>query len=245
MAAASTLIALADLNKGKDGWDGQVVFNASLATGNTENTVLGARFDIARQFGQVTHAFEAGGDYTETLKRIGDTEDRQVTQNRWFTQYRVEVQTGDSSFVYGRARYGEDQFSGFDRQGFLGAGIGHTLVKNDKTRLTILVGPGYQYLERARPETPGPDFERREGTAAVFIGQTFRRVIRENVTFEQSIDATVSDRNMQVNSNMDLRTKLTKSISTRINYAVIHNSDPPDGREQTDTRLSASIGYEF
>ncbi|NNU17203.1 DUF481 domain-containing protein [Parvularcula sp. ZS-1/3] len=242
---ASTLIALADLKKGEDGWDGQVVFNASAASGNTENAVIGARFDAARKFGPITHAFEAAGDYAEATQRRDGTETSVVTQNRWHGQYRIEIQTGDNSFLYGRGRYGEDQFSGFDRQAFVGGGLGHSLYDRPNRRLTLLVGPGYQYLERTRPQNAPDDFERTEGTLAVFLGETLRHVIRENVTLEQSLDATISDENAQINNTISLKTKLTEKISSRISYRVIHNTDPPDGRQSTDTLLQASIGYDF
>lgn len=242
---ASTLIALADLEEAEDGWTGQINAAASLATGNTENTVLGGNFEAARKYGAITHAFEGGGNYAEATQGSGETQTTSVTQNRWFGQYRIEVETGDKSFVYGRVRYGEDQFSGFDRQAFIGTGVGHSFYENEKGRLTVLVGPGFQYLERARPQTMTEEFERAQGTLALFFGEAFRHEPRENVSIEQSLDATISDRNVEVTSVIALKTKLTDHISSRINYQVIHNTDPPDGREQTDTLLSAAIGYEF
>lgn len=245
VTAASSLLALADLKASEDKWVGALQIDASSASGNTNNTVLGGRLNLARKFGPITHAFEAGGNYAEsTITRDGE-EVTETTQNRYFTQYRIEVQTGDRTFLYGRARYDEDQFSGFDRQVFVGGGLGHTLAKSDTRELTVLVGPGYQYQERTRTAQSDPDQERIQSTVAVFLGQTYKQVIRENVTFEESLDATVSDGNDTVKATFSLKTKLTDSISSRISYNVIHNTEPPEGREQTDTLLSASIGYEF
>jgi len=243
--SASTLLQLAEINKGKDVWSGSVTFNASAATGNTQNSVLGGRFDISRKMGAFTHAFDAGGNYTEVTRERDGNNVRDITQNRWFAQYRAEVQADERSFFYGRTRYDEDQFSGFDRQFFIGGGFGHSFFDDQKKKLTALLGPGIQYLERARPQQQPDDFDARETVFALFVGETYRHVLRENVSIEQSLDATLSETNNSVSNRMSLKTDLTDKISSRISYAFTHNTDPPDGRKNTDTLLSASIGYQF
>lgn len=241
----STLLQLADLDESEERWSGSVVFDASAATGNTENLVVGGRSNISRKFGAITHAVDAGGNYTEVTRFRDGVESRDVTQNRWFVRYRIEVEANERSFFYGRARYDEDQFSGFDRQAFVGGGFGHAFFDSDRTKLTMLIGPGLQYIERAQSELGPDDFERTQSTFALFAGQTLTRVLRENVTLEQSFDATVSEENNTVSGVFSIKTDLTDKISSRLSYAVTHNTDPPDGRENTDTLLSASIGYEF
>ena len=243
--SASTLLQLAEINKGKDVWSGSITFDASAATGNTQNSVLGGRFELSRKMNVFTHAFVAGGNYTEvTSERDGDSV-RDITQNRWFVQYRMEAKVDDRSFFYGRLRYDEDQFSGFDRQAFAGGGFGHSFFDDEKKKLTALIGPGVQYLERARPQDPNAEFDRRESVFALFLGNTYRHEMRENVRFEQSLDATLSETNNAVSNRMALVTDLTDKISSRVSYSFTTNSNPPDGRKNTDTLLSASIGYQF
>ena len=246
MTVASILLAQANLDAQEDRWAGRVQFNLASATGNTENTVLGGNFNIARKFKAITHAIEAGGNYTETTTQDADGLDiSNITQNRWFAQYRIEIQTGDASFLYGRTRYEEDQFSGFDRRAFIGGGIGHTLFESEKQNLTFLVGPGLQYFAVTRPDPLPEDFEDTETSVAVFFGETFSRVIAENVTFEQTLDATIADENTTVTNNFALRSNLTQKISLQTAYNIKHETDPPEGREQTDTLLTVSIGYDF
>jgi putative salt-induced outer membrane protein len=245
LAAASNFIPAEPIGQDEDGLSGEVAVNASSASGNTNKTVIGGNFRTVFKEGAITHAFEAGGNYTEASQLIDGEEETNVIQNRWFAQYRGEIQTGDRTFLYGRLRYDEDQFSGFDRQVFAGGGIGHAFFKSKKRELTIITGPGYQYLVRQKPNPVPADFQEEEGQLALFVGQTFRQVLRENVTFEQSFDATLSDQNKTLIGNMALKTDLTDKISSRISYNVIHNTEPPEGREQTDTLLTVSLGYEF
>ncbi|MEM9838082.1 MAG: DUF481 domain-containing protein [Pseudomonadota bacterium] len=243
--AASSLLQYTDLRESKDKWSGSIQFNGAAASGNTNSVVLGGRFNAARTYGAITHAFDAGGNYTEVDRVVNGSETRQVTQNRWHTQYRIEIQTGDASFFYGRARYEEDQFSGFDRQAFAGGGFGHAFYDTDTRKLDVLVGPGIQYIVRTQTNNAPANAEDDEITFAVFLGQTFTKVLRENVTFEQSFDGTSSETNNTVVARVALKTDLTDKISSRISYGVTHNTDPPEGRENTDTLLSASIGFEF
>jgi putative salt-induced outer membrane protein len=234
------------LQVNEEGISGAINFNLSSATGNTDNTVLGGRARLAHKNEKLTHVFEAGGNYTETTSRddLG-AEDTEVTQNQWFGQYRMEYQTGDRSFAYARTRYEEDQFSGFDRRVFVGGGMGIDLWSTETSEFKLLMGPGYQYAERVRPETPDPEFERIQRSAALFIGQDFRHVLRQNVTFEQGFDATFAEENTTLAGQIALKTDITDKISSRISYAVKHETAPPENREPTDTLLSASIGYSF
>lgn len=243
--AASSLLQYTDLRESKDKWSGAIQFNGAAASGNTNNVVIGGRFNVARTYGAITHAFDAGGNYTEVEKIVNGSETNEITQNRWHTQYRIEVQTGDRSFFYGRARYEEDQFSGFDRQAFVGGGFGHAFYDSDTRKLDVLVGPGVQYIIRAQIDSTPLDDSDDDLTFAVFLGQSFEQVLRENVTFEQSFNGTSSETNNTIVSQFALKTDLTDKISSRISYAVTHNTDPPEGRQNTDTLLSASIGFEF
>jgi putative salt-induced outer membrane protein len=230
----------------EDKWSGALRFNLSSATGNTNNTVLGGKALLARKYGALTHAIEGGGNFTETTQIAEDgSENTETTQNNWFTQYRLEVQTGDTTFVFGRIRYEEDQFSGFDRKGFVGAGIGHTAVETEQRELRFLIGPGVQYLERTRPDPLPEDFVEEETSLALFIGQNFRQQINENIELGQSFDATMSEENSTFAPAFEIKSELTERISLRTVYTVKHETDPPEGRQQTDTLLTASIGYEF
>ncbi|MEM6649085.1 MAG: DUF481 domain-containing protein [Pseudomonadota bacterium] len=236
-----------DNERGKENWDGTLEFSASTATGNTENSVLGAKFNARRVLGRYTHDIASGANYAETDVEADDGEDdRTVTQNNWFAQYRGELQTGDRSFAYVRGRYEEDEFSGFQSRAFLGVGLGHTAVERDTMQWDLLAGPGVQYvvLEPSEDEVM-EDFEDEEITVALYAGSDFEWVMRENVSLEHELDLTWADRNSTISTEASLVTDLTETISTRLSYFIKHETDPPEGREDTDTLLRASVVYGF
>ncbi|MEM9233449.1 MAG: DUF481 domain-containing protein [Pseudomonadota bacterium] len=238
--------ALEDTEKGAENWDGSVEFSASSATGNTENIVLGTRFDARRVLGRYSHDIRAGANYTETTKEQDDgSKVTEETQNNWFGQYRLEIQTGDRTFVYGRARYEQDVFSGFDQRAFLGAGFGHDIVDTEAFDWQLIAGPGVQYTEFVVPETPDADFEREKTEVAFFAGSEMDWAIRENVAFEHELDATWTEENSTIDTRASLKTSITDTISTRLTYRVKHETDPAEDREATDTQLKASVSLGF
>ncbi|MEM9810915.1 MAG: DUF481 domain-containing protein [Pseudomonadota bacterium] len=245
-AISSSFLNGAHLDEASENWDGNIQFNVSSATGNTDNTVLGGKFNARRTFGRITHDFQAGGNYAEATTQNNDgTEDNEVTQNNWFTQYRLEGKLSERTFAFGRLRYEQDEFSGFDERAFVGVGLGHALIKSDRQQLDMLIGPGFQYAKLATPDPMPEEFEEQQTSAALFLGESYTLAVRENVTFEQSFDATFAEDNTTLANILSLKTNLTEKISSRISYQVKHETDPPEGREQTDTLLTASIGYDF
>lgn len=248
MSAGAVLLALWGLahaadepKEGMENWDGQFEISASSATGNTENTVLGVRLKGRRILGRFTHDVDSGADYTETTKDTNGVESTEITQNRWYAAYRAEIHTGDRTFFYVRTRYEEDPISGFDRRAFLGGGLGHDVIENKQVTWSVLAGPGYQFTQLVRPETPAASFEREEKEVAVFVGSDFKWQIRDNVDFENEVDMTWTEKNSTFDGQLALTTELTKAIATRITYKLRHETEPAEGKEATDTQLKASV----
>ena len=230
---------------GKENWDGSLELSASAASGNTDNTVIGARFDTRRVLGRYTHDIKAGADYTETTNEVDGEDVTETTQNKWFTQYRLEMQMADKTFSYARARYEQDEFSGYDQRAFLGGGIGHSPFDRDEVRWSLLAGPGVQYTQFVEPDSPDPEFKREETEIAAFFGSDLHWLLRENITLEHVADATWTEKNSTLESRVALTSKLTETISTRVSYNVKHETDPAEDREATDTQLKASVVFGF
>lgn len=247
VACAATSVAAEDSDKGKESWDGSIEFSASSATGNTENSVLGARFDARRVIGRYTHDIGAGANFAETTKTDDMGEKvSETTQNNWYAQYRMELQVSDRTYGYARARYDQDEFSGFENRVFVGGGIGHTAIEREDMTWNLRAGPGVQYTMLEEPEPPVPDdFEDSVTELAVYAGSEFDWTIRENVNFEHDLDVTWTEENTTIATVAGIKTKLTESLSSRLSYQVKHETDPPEGREDTDTLLRASVVYGF
>ncbi len=245
LAAAQPVAANDVSDQGAENWDGLVEFSASSATGNTENTVLGLRAEARRILGRYSHALTGAANYARatTTDDTGEefTED---TQNNFFAQYRLDVQVADKTSYFTRVRYDQDEFSGFDQRAFVGAGVSHYFVEREDIAFQSSLGPGVRYT-KLDPATLDPGEDGSLVEFAVFAGTEFDWVPRENVTLEHDFDTTYTAENTTFVSLASVKTDITETISTRLSFEVKHETDPPEGREATDTLLRASLGYGF
>ncbi|WP_158305832.1 DUF481 domain-containing protein [Parvularcula bermudensis] len=227
-----------------NGWDGRIEFSASAASGNTETSVLGARFSAKRVFGRFKNSLDAGANYAKATTENADGEEvTSETQDNFFVQYRLDAQTGDRHFAYGRVRYEEDAFSGFDSRWFIGSGFGVEVIAKDNLSWNLLGGPGVRIVSVS--ETEGEPTEDDGTEVALFAASEVDWTIRDGVTFAQDADATLAEANTTLANEFTLTTALTDRLSTNVGFKLSYESEPPEGRESTDTLLRASIGYSF
>ncbi|MGV6802517.1 MAG: DUF481 domain-containing protein [bacterium] len=232
---------------GAEGWDGSIEFSAANATGNAENTTLGLAFSGGRKIGNLTHNLAAAVNYAEAT--LTDSSGNQVTdktQDNWFISYQLDKQISDRTYAYGRARYEQDQFSGFDDRTFLGAGLGHHIFQSERKNWKIDGGPGYQIATITPPPAPIPaNFEDRQEEFALYAASDFSYLIRDGVDFSHNLNTTWTEANTTFNTTVALTTQLTSALSSKLSYQVDHETDPPAGRKDTDTLLKASLLFGF
>ena len=211
-------------------WTGTISAGASLATGNSENVAAGFAVDARREHGIFAHNIEAGIDIASS--------DGVRTQKRWYGAYQLDVALSERTYAYGRFSYDEDEFSGFDYRLFGGAGLGYYLAKREPFTWKVEGGPGYRY-------SPIDDTRETESEFALYASTEVDWVISDAVLFEQNVGAIWTSPTTTIESLTALTTKLTQTLSTSISYRVRYETDPPLGRENTDTLLKASVNYGF
>jgi putative salt-induced outer membrane protein len=218
-------------------WSGSIEFSAANATGNTENTNLGLGAKAEKKTGRYTHNLSGGANFAET--------DGAESQNNWFVAYQLDAQLRDRTYAYGRISYEQDEFSGFENRLFLGAGLGHYIFQSDEKNWKVEGGPGYRLSKIEEPVPLPADFEDEESEFALYASSDFDLTIREGVLFEHDLSSTWTDSNTTVTTTFGLSTKLTESLSSKVSYQVDYETDPPLGREDTDTLLKASLLFGF
>ena len=211
-------------------WTGTFGAGATLATGNSENIAAGLSIDAKRATGKLTHNVKAGIDLASASGVR--------TQKRWYGSYQLDINFSERTYAYSRFSYDEDEFSGFDYRLFGGAGLGHFLYKSEPFTWKIEGGPGYRF-------SPIDDTRETESEFALYASTEVDWQIRDGVLFEQNVNATWTDPTSTIESLTALTTTLTNTLSTSLSYRVRYETNPPDGRENTDTLLKASVNYGF
>ncbi|MAW79470.1 MAG: hypothetical protein CMI63_04480 [Parvularcula sp.] len=211
-------------------WKGKISASAVMSSGNSENAAVGVLVDAARTAGDFKHNIKAYFDYGES--------DNVTSQKRWGAAYKLDYNFGERTYAYGRLAYDEDDFSGFDYRLFAGAGLGHYFAKSDEFSWKIEGGPGYRY-------SPIDDTRELDNQFALYAASELDWLIREGVTFEQDFNTTWTSPTTSFQSITALTTEVWDGVSTGISFEYRYETDPPLGREKTDTIARASLIYGF
>jgi putative salt-induced outer membrane protein len=141
-------------------------------------------------------------------------------------------------YVYGRGTYEQDKFSGFDSRLFLGGGVGYKVLLGPMTTWNVEGGPGYRLDEI---QLTGESV----GSFSVRLGSTFAHKFNDAVTFSNDTEYVLADVSNQLINIAALTAKLTDILAARISFEVRNESNPPFGREATDTATRFSLVFGF
>ncbi len=211
-------------------WDGKVEASALFSSGNSENSAVGILIDASRTSGDFVHNFDA-------FFNLGSS-NGVTNQKRWGAAYKLDYSFGEHTYAYGRIAYVEDEFSGFDYRLFAGAGLGHFLAKSERFTWKVEGGPGYRYSPIDASRVIEQNF-------AVYASSELDWLIRDGLTFEQDWNVTWTSPTTSFQSVTALTTQLWESLSTGISFEYRYETNPPLGRDKTDTLAKVSVIYGF
>ncbi len=211
-------------------WEGKISASGVLSSGNSENAAVGVALDAARTAGAWKHNVKGYFDLGES-KGV-------TSQKRWGASYKLDYNFGERTYAYGRVSYDEDEFSGFDYRLFGGAGLGHYFVKSEPFSWKVEGGPGYRY-------SPISGSTAAESELAAYGATEIDWIIREGLKFDQDVNVTWTEPTTTIQSVTSLTTKLWGDLATGLSFEYRYETDPPAGRENTDTIAKASLIYGF
>ena len=243
LAAALMVCATASAEATDNGWSGEGAFSAGYTSGNTETSDLGIGLDLSKLSGVWTYNANFVVDYGE--------QDGIESRNRVFLAGQIDRALGERAYVFGRATYEVDQFTGFDSRSFLGAGFGYTIFDHDDVTWSISGGPGVKIDEVKRIITTDSS-----GAALIIPAETVTSLgavarseygynFNENVALTNDTNATYGEESTQLENILALTAALNSSLSARISFEVRHDTNPPEGFEATDTATKLSVIYSF
>ena len=211
-------------------WSGEGALGFTSTSGNTDSENLNAGLKIARQHEKWKHSL--------SLDAIRNETDDEKSADRWTLKERSEYALSEKSYAFGQARYEEDEFSGFDYQGSLVAGLGSRFIENDQHLLDLSAGLGY----RRSKESESGDTEDGSILTSDLI---YEYKISETAIFSETALIEYGSDNTFLQSETALRNKINDSLSSKLSYLVKRNSDVPDGVEKTDKIFTISLVYGF
>ena len=220
-----------------EGWTGQGEAGGFVSTGNTEESGLALGLSLTKESLKWRHRLDATADDRETAGT--------KTKERYFAGYEGNYKISDRLYAVGALSWEQDVFAGIDRRFSESLGLGYRVIDQTTLHLDIDASVAARQTEWVRPEVsiPGKDYS--DSTIGGRVGGRLVWDINETTSLSEVATAYLDGDGQSLESTTALTTRLTGALAARASFNVRYESEPPFGREQTDTTTRASLVYSF
>ncbi len=123
------------------GFTGSVSLRATATAGNTDTADLGV--------GARVGYFDGVNGNDVTLAYSFSEADGDVTKNSLLAGYDYTREIGSNTYLFGKALYAYDEFGTYERDAFVGAGLGYRILNTEIQQWSVQAGPGYRLASAA------------------------------------------------------------------------------------------------
>lgn len=221
-------------------WTGTGEAGLIIADGNTETETANARLELGTTVNDWAHSAGLAGLYAST--------DGDSTAERWELFGESHYNFNERDFAFGAGRYENDEFSGFEYQATLSAGLGRHFISNDRTSLTATAGLGYKFFETRDAVDPlGNLLEAGdEDSEVIFRGTAdFEHGFSETTSVINAFIVESGSSNTYVENALALQVKMSTKLALALGYTIRHNTDPSSGFEKTDKLTTINLVYDI
>lgn len=211
-----------------DNWTGSGELGGSFATGNSDTVTVAVGLNLLRDGIAWRHRFGALAD----LQRS----DGANTQERYAVNYQADWKVSDRFYLLGRLGWERNPVAGLKSRFTEALGAGYLLVDRPDLRWSAEGGPA---LTQAR------FFDRSENSLALRLASALLWDWSADTRFTQDASLLHQSGNSAFLATTAVTTKLLGALSARGSFTLTHETDPPPGRERTDTVTRATLVYDF
>jgi putative salt-induced outer membrane protein len=214
-----------------EGFRGGLSLTGVATDGNTDtvDVGLGGRFTLGQ--GPINHTFGVSVEYGES----DDERDR----NRALGVYDVSYDLTPRAYVFGLGRGEYDEFGSRNEQDyFLGAGPGFRIFNQPELAWRVQAGPGVRYTKDIEDGDTATDL-------AGIVSSRIYYQVTDDMFVSNDTDVLYSDVDTLISNELALNTRIAGPISGRVGLRTDYSTDPADGQESTDNRLSLGVVYSF
>ncbi len=210
-------------------WSGKIALGYLATSGNTESTSLNTAAELGLTHGNWSHLL----DMTAIFAEENDTTNAEAYKVGWKSEYNFS----EHDFLFGRAIWRKDRFSGYDQQFSQTVGYGRRLIDTERHKLSAEIGAGARQSDLADGTS--------ENDTILRGGLQYRLALSETSLFSQDLSVESGSTNVYTESVTALKTRLLHDLALVASYTIKNNSDVPVGLEKTDTYTALSLEYAF
>lgn len=213
-----------------EGFTGELSAGGFITTGNTDEWGITGSIAMERRAEKWVHILDARVDIKE--------ESGERTEERVYGNYTLRRNfPGSKWFAFVGVRFEHDEFQGISRRFGEAAGPGYQLVDSKAIKWDILGGPVLRQTNFVN--------EPSENTIGLFGRTRFSWEFTDTLRFSQNLDMALDGENNSFAATSAITSDVYGNFSLRLSYTVEIETDPPEGREKTETYTRASLIYEF
>ncbi|MEP6664576.1 MAG: DUF481 domain-containing protein [Verrucomicrobiota bacterium] len=235
LIAASALCAVSGFAQtnapAKPKWESSAAVGLTITRGNSDTEILTASLLTAKLEKENEYRFGIEGTYgknngiknNESLHGFGQ-------YNRLFT---------DRAYGYLRLDALHDAIADVEYRITFSPGVGYYFIKNETTRLSGEVGPGFVYEKQGEKTT---------GYITLRLAEKLEHKFNDRAKLWQSVEILPQIdkfKNTIINAEIGVETGLAKDFSLRTYLQDTYDTEPAPGRKKNDLKLVAAIAYKF
>jgi len=160
-------------------WSGNVRLGYLATTGNTETSNANFAFGVDYLINRWTHGL--------TGSAVGASQDNETTAEAYTLGWRSKRDLTERDYLFGRADWLKDKFSGYDQQFSQAVGYGRRVIMQPHQTLNLEIGPG------ARQSTLRNGDE--ENEAIVRLGANYAYLFNERAQFNFDLGVVAGEEN--------------------------------------------------
>lgn len=212
------------------GWEGQFELGGALNSGNTEEQSVTAGLKLANERKKWRHEVNALLDFTRT--------DGTTSKQDLEASYQLNYKFSDRLYAFTLLSYEDKRFSGFDYRTAETIGIGYKVLEGETYFMNIEGGPTARQSKIAITGMT-------ENELGVRLNTLFHWDISDTLSLENTAGAIIGEDSTTLEETLALTSKLTESLSGRLSFNILHNTNVPLGAKKTDTVTRAAVVYAF
>ncbi len=216
------------------GWAGSAGAGLSLTQGNSDTTSVNLSLEVKH---------DSGSDVLfkgNVLFLRADSEGK-LTTNRLAGEARLDREMSERTSLYVQAQYLRDSFKAIDYLVSPTLGVGHVMVKNDRTELAVDAGAGVVWEKN-------PD-QGVKTDGALTAGQNFKHQLTTTTTLTQRIAAlwkAANPADALYTAGVGLAASVTSAIQMKVELLDTYKTRPPSANVvKNDVAVLVSFLYKF
>jgi putative salt-induced outer membrane protein len=212
-------------------WEKSAALGLTLTEGNSDTLLVTGNLLASRKGERNEISLGADGAYGEN----NDVKNNETLHG--FAQYNRLF--SDRFYGYARLDGLHDAIADVEYRFTFSPGVGYYFIKNERTRLSGEVGPGYIYEKQGDDE---------RGYFIARLAERFDHKINDKTKIWQSLEflPEIEDfDNYIINAEVGVDTQLTQKLALRSYLQDTYDNQPAPGRKKNDLKLVTALAWKF